>query len=372
MAKRVLALLFCVLLWALSGCTSVFDHTYTSQTDFKGSQEIALDNTTTVVKSYAALRRAVYNMINNHLETAELLISGYSGDVVSDIASICGSANTDTAFGAYCVEYASYDLTQIVSYYEVTINITYKYTAEELEGLLTTVNNDSFSDLIVQELSAGKSHTVIKVNNGSAESEAVVDLIRQACRNHPLEISSVPEVSVKVYSGNTSQRIYEVDLVDAKTLDHNSERLQAVSGALAAAARSVQSADAPWTVIYAAQYLGNHCTLSSVGSTAYDALNAGEADSEGMAVAFKALCDKLGIGCQVVEGQQEKTPHFWNIVCIDDAYYHVDVSELGAKGEAAALLLNDTEKLATCWWDMTEYPTCEGPLTYESVVHGKT
>lgn len=371
MEKRVCALMLAGLLCALSGCSSMFNHFYTSETDFKGSQEIELDDTTQVVKSYAALRRVVYNMINNHLETAELLISGYSGDVVSDIASICGSANTDTAYGAYCVEYASYELTQIVSYYEATINITYKYTEEALADLLTTPNNEGFSDLIAQELAAGKTHTVIKVNNGSGESETVTKLIRQACRNHPTVISYVPEVSVKVYSGNTSQRIYEIDIMPDERLERNAERLQSLAGALNAARRNIHTAGDAWTVINAARYLAGSCELSTAGSTAYDALLVGRADSEGMAVAFKALCDKLDVDCQVVEGQRDKTPHYWNIVLVDDAYYHVDISEM-KNGEAEALLLSDSEKQASCWWDLTEYPTCEGTLTYDNVTTAGT
>lgn len=353
---------------ALSGCSSMFRHTYTSQLDFKGTPEIALDDNTEVVKSYAALRRVVYNMINNHRESAELLISGYSGDVVSDIASICGSANTDTAYGAYCVEYASYDLTQIVSYYEATINITYRYTAEELAEMLTTTNHDGFSDLIVQELAAGKTHSVIKVNNGSGETETVTELIRRACRNHPLEMSYVPDVQVKIYSGSTSQRIYEVDVPDADRLSENGERLQSISMALTTAKRAIPAESAPWTVAHGARYLSGICRASDSGNSVYDALVNGEADSEGMAAAFKALCDRLDIECQVVAGQQDKTPHYWNIVTIDDACYHVDVSELKAQGEEACLFLNDSEKLASCWWDLTEYPTCEGTLTYASLL----
>lgn len=356
------------LLTALSGCGSMFEYTYTSELDFKGSQEIELDDTTKVVKSYAALRRVVYNMINNHLETAELLISGYSGDVVSDIASICGSANTDTAYGAYCVEYASYDLKQIVSYYEVTINITYKYSSEELAEMLTTPNNDTFSDVIVQELAAGKPHNIIKVNNGSSEAETVEKLVYQACRNHPLTISYIPDVSVKVYSGSTSQRIYVIDLVDDAGIKQNGERLQSISSAITAAKRIISADSEARTVLNAARYLSNICTVAKSGSTAYDALIGTQADSEGIAVAFKALCDALEIDCRVIDGQRDKTNHYWNIVGIDGAYYHIDVSEVKENGEKASLFLNDSEKITSCWWDLTAYPACEGTLTYAGVV----
>lgn len=353
----------------LSGCSSLFDHTYTSESDFKGSQEIALDDTTEVVKSYSALRRLIYNMVNTHTESAELLISGYSGDVASDIASICGSVNIDSAYGAYCVEYVSYDLTQIVSYYEATIDITYRYTADEVAGILTTSNNETFSELIAEEMSDGAEHIVVKVNNGVGDEQEVQELIQRSCRNHPMSISYVPEVSVNIFSGSNSQKIYEINIDYSALADSNNGRLSALAVALGNVRRSIPVSSEAWMVVNAARYLSSNCAVKdTAGNTAYDALVNCSADSEGVAVAFKAICDKLEIDCQVIQGKLDKDPHFWNIVELDDAYYHVDVSELLEKGGEASLFLTDSEKLSSCWWELSNYPACDGKLDYSAVV----
>lgn len=53
---------------------------------------------------------------------------------------------------------------------------------------------------------------------------------------------------------------------------------------------------------------------------------------EGYARALKVLCDRLGIGCTLVEGDAKATatgktePHMWNYVQVDDGWYAVDVT----------------------------------------------
>ena len=175
-----------------AGCSSLFDHSYSSSYEFKGNQELELDASTEVVKSYSALRRHIFTMVNKREEDAHLLISGYSGDVASDISSICGSVNIDSAYGAYCVEYVSYDLTQIVSYYEADIHISYKYTAEELSEIITVANNSTFADSIAEQIAVGKERIVFKVNNGIVNDEAIKALVEQSCRNHPNILSLHP------------------------------------------------------------------------------------------------------------------------------------------------------------------------------------
>ena len=61
-------------------------------------------------------------------------------------------------------------------------------------------------------------------------------------------------------------------------------------------------------------------------STAYDALVNGSADSYGLAMAYKAVCDALNIPCQVVSGRFQGTDRCWNIVQVGGNYYHLDLS----------------------------------------------
>lgn len=60
--------------------------------------------------------------------------------------------------------------------------------------------------------------------------------------------------------------------------------------------------------------------------TAYGALCEGMAVCEGYAKAFQFLCYSLGINCAQVYGSGDGEPHMWNLVQIDDKWYHTDLT----------------------------------------------
>lgn len=62
--------------------------------------------------------------------------------------------------------------------------------------------------------------------------------------------------------------------------------------------------------------------------TAYGALVEGKAVCEGYARAFQLLCRRAGLPCVTVNGVDlsNNTAHMWNLVTVDGAPYHVDVT----------------------------------------------
>ncbi|MBD5444088.1 MAG: hypothetical protein HDR29_00915, partial [Lachnospiraceae bacterium] len=65
-------------------------------------------------------------------------------------------------------------------------------------------------------------------------------------------------------------------------------------------------------------------TLPDVSYTAYGTLVNRTSVCEGYALAYKYLLNKLGIECYMVTSESMK--HAWNMVKLDDEYYHVDVT----------------------------------------------
>ena len=365
MIKRIIPVFFVIsILLSVCGCSAMFSNSYRSEQDFQGNEKIDLDANVQVVQNYSELRRLVFGMVNDHAENKELVFSGYTGNAVSDIASVCNAVKTESSFGAYCVDYVSYDLRQIVSSYEAKITISYLYTAEELQMLQTTSNLDSFADLLCRALEKEESKLVVRVNNGTADGDAVNDLMEHTARNLPLGISYIPKFHVRIFDGNTSQKIYDVSIQYDESLD-NGNRLQEMNHALSEFLPAVDKGSHAEKILHAATALSEHCLYDrGAGSTAYDALLVRAADSQGIACAFKALCDRMGAECIVVSGRMDKQDHFWNIVKIDDAYYHMDISLLRIRGGEQSLFLKDGEKQVNCWWDQSEYPECDGPLNY--------
>ena len=369
MLKRTISvfILFLLMIFA-SGCSAFFSNSYRSEQDFQGNEKIDLDANVQVVQNYSELRRLIFGMVNSHAEEKELLFSGYTGNVVSDIASVCNAVKTESSYGAYCVDYISYDLRQIVSSYEANINISYLYTADELQILQTTSNLDSFGELLVAALEAESTKLVVRVNNGTADADAVQDLMQQTVRNHPLSISYMPKFNVRIFDGNTSQKIYDVSIQYDERID-NSGRLKEMKDTLTLIESNSKQDSIEKQLVAAAAALNELCNYEAgQESTPYQALIEHYADSQGISGAYKALCDCMGVECLVVSGIMEKQPHYWNIVKVEDSYYHMDISALDTLGGEGSLFLTDAEKQTDCWWNQAEYPECDGSLTYASVI----
>jgi len=89
------------------------------------------------------------------------------------------------------------------------------------------------------------------------------------------------------------------------------------------------------TVAYDSEEFEYSCRTGSAkrpeSHTAYGALINGRAVCDGIAGAFSLLAQSMGIGCMVVGGTatHEGTQfmeHAWNIIRMEDKYYHVDVT----------------------------------------------
>lgn len=88
-------------------------------------------------------------------------------------------------------------------------------------------------------------------------------------------------------------------------------------------------------ILAAHDYITTHVTydldeLNLIGSaksdssTPFGALIYGEAICMGYTTTFQLMMDMLGIESIIVSGSSDGEDHAWNMVCIDDKWYHVD------------------------------------------------
>lgn len=73
----------------------------------------------------------------------------------------------------------------------------------------------------------------------------------------------------------------------------------------------------------------NYTDISSIPSskhTSYEALVNKEAVCDGISRAMMLLLNRVGIETIIVSGEVDNVPHAWNIVKLDEEYYHMDVT----------------------------------------------
>lgn len=87
-----------------------------------------------------------------------------------------------------------------------------------------------------------------------------------------------------------------------------------------------------------------YVTEGGLVSTAYGALIEKKAHCEGYSRAFKLLCNKVGIECDLVCGISFDEGHMWNVVNIDGAHSYVDVTWNDRTDYESYLYFNVTEE----------------------------
>ena len=165
------------------------------------------------VQNYLVLKLAINKLGAAHEERGSLDFSGYDGENIrDDLASACNDVRSETALAAYAVDYISYDLDRLVSYYEAEVFIYYLHTAEELDAIVSTGTVSGLNDAISAALDEMSTGLVVMVNAPGASEAEVADYVTEAYFADPLSCVNRPVADVTMYTGGGLQRIYEISL----------------------------------------------------------------------------------------------------------------------------------------------------------------
>ena len=370
--KLMTGLLAAAVLFSCSACASVFEEEYEYSVPYSENSVEAENVSGADIKTYSQLKNAITAMVSELSAGGELRFNNYSGSVSDDMAAACYEIKTQTPMGAYAVDSLNYTLNRIVSYYTAEIHIEYKHSAEEVAAISSINGVSSLKSYLLDAVSEYADALTFRMYSAQVNEEYIRGIVDQAYLSDPLLITE-PSVRLYAYPNDGSNRIYEMyldyrlehsDIIEAKSLltDTVDELCTGIDGE-----RTGDKA------LSCARILSAYCAVVPAGKVcnAYSALVERSSDSRGVAMAYAALCGKLGIDCRTVQGSMGTLgaeTHYWNIIGIDGDYYHVDVSRFASDGESAAFLLSDEQAWGAYLWDSDEYPECSGELSYADFV----
>ena len=369
MKRCICIFLAAALLFSLAGC-SLYDGEYLSVVPYE-AEDTELTAEDGRISDAAGLERALLAMIAAHETEGKLLFGAYDGDISSDIAQTCWRVSTETALGAYCVDYISYDLSRIIAYYEAAVHIAYNRSREQVSGLISLRNSYAVRDCVQEAMENSQTYLALQVSTAFVDA-ATVQSYAEDIYYASANCLRCPVCSVNVYPDSGLERIFEITLdygADETTAAEDMRRLNTRAQEIADSCGSGSGAE---TALALYQRLSADCEYLPEGGglsdTAFGALCQGQADSKGFAMAYLTLCLCSGIDCSVVSGQYQKQEHWWNIVRLEGAYYHMDVSLSQMQGEAETCLCSDQNMSRDYWWDISAVPACEGMLSVEKIL----
>ena len=375
MKKRLFALCLCLSL-SLTGCAAMLERDYLSVTPHARLPAAADDSTTVWVETYPELVDAIFSLVSEHRESGVIRLRNWKGNVRQNLSDACDEVSHDDPLGAYAVDRIKPEFVRIATYYEATVSIDYRRTAEQVASVNTVAGSGAIRGELRDALTSFVPETAFRVNyfDQAQGDDYIPRLIRQAYYDSPAAALGLPEAVVNLYPESGQQRVVEVLFTypeEPELLREKSQALTSAAQVLVDPYRTGLRDSALIPVLYRA--LREHTGLGEAqdaplpapsvsGSTAYAALVEDQADSEGLALAYKLLCDLAGVECTVVDGTLEGAPRFWTIVTVEqNVHRHVDPSR------AEGLLLTDTQMSESGFvWDTQEYPSCGESLSENS------
>lgn len=329
------------------------------------------------------MKSVIISLISQHAFEGKLKFTNYDGNIQSDVAQACSEISTDTALGSYAVEYMSFDLNKIVTYYEATIYITYRHSKLEIENIRYISGKSYIFDEIDSALENFKKETAVSICSESITEEMVKNAVDEVYSKNPDKCVIPPKATVTIHPKQGVYRIIEISFEYAKSISDLKKMGTTLSDKIETVYSDINNStpfdfvrDAYNTVVNNTKYdafdneRGVNTELEdALGGTAYGALVEGIANSRGIAVAYNALCSKAGIECVVVNGLLNNQSHSWNIVTIDDVSYHVDVSANATFGIEKSLMAGDEQMQSyEYWWEIENYPTCQGMKSIQDTI----
>ena len=173
-----------VSLCLLTGCASLLERTY-SKVEPHSSRFWESEAADTLrAENYQDIVNDLLILIGQHTESASLRLYNFEDDLAAAAAMEQAAAETqqETPLGAYAVEYMTSAGQSRRGYYEATVKISYRRTAEQVQSLVNATSPEAVYSLLDAALDEGRTELAIRVSywgtDGRERVEAAVEQLR--------------------------------------------------------------------------------------------------------------------------------------------------------------------------------------------------
>ena len=351
--------LFLFLLLTLTGCSLAPDE-YLYITPHVDSSSQSNPSDAVVAENYLSLKNAILSMVRTGQTEGIIHVTNYDGSVEEDLAEAAYEVSKLDPLGAYAVDYMTHSCAQIVSYYEIQIDITFRRTAQEIAEIISVSTQKQLEERLQQAIDRTDDRLTLRLTGYRDQEQNVPAFVEEYCTANPGTVMEVPSLSVSIYPESGSIRIMEIDFNYTNPPEVLQSMQKAVQESIDGAAEYIRYRETDWDksqLLFT--YLMERFQYSDAETTTplYDALCSGVADPVGLAQAWQLICDRAGVECYTVSGMREGEAYLWNIVRLDGYYRHVDLAR-------CALELNDLvfwsdNDMSEYYWNTDVFPACE-------------
>jgi len=348
-----------LLLLLLTGCSLAPDESLYVEPHVDSSSQTSTPDAVTA-ENYVSLKNAILSMVRTGRTEGVIHVTNYDGVVEEDLAEAAYEVSKLDPLGTYAVDYMTHSCTQIVSYYEIRINITFRRTAQEIAEIVSVPTQANLEERLKEAIHNYDDRLTLRLSNYREQDQEIPAFVGDYCAANYGTVMEVPAVSVSVYPESGNVRILEINFQYNNQPFALQGMQDAVQESIHGAAEYIRYRETDRDksqLLYT--YLTERFQYAAGESVTplYDALCSGIADPTALAQAWQLICDQAGMECYTVAGMRDGAPYTWNIVSTDGYYRHIDLARSVLEWHQL-LFLTDAD-MADYYWNTELLPACE-------------
>jgi len=174
---------------------------------------------------------------------------------------------------------------------------------------------------------------------------------------HPDTVMEKPSIAISYYPETGIDQILEFKFIYQNSRDSLKNYQRRVISIFEAAELYVSGDGSElqkYSQLYAFLMERYDYQIQTSLTPAYSLLIHGVGDVKAFATVYAAMCRKAGLDCTTVSGTRDGEAWFWNLISVDDAYYHVDLLRCSENGSFSP---KADDQMQGYVWDYSAYST---------------
>lgn len=197
----------------LTGCSSLLERAYTTVEPHSSKFWESEAAGTLRAENYQDIVNDLLLLIGQHTDAAIIRLYNFEDDMT--VAETLEQATTEiqqeTPMGAYAVEYITSASQSQRGYYEVSVQISYRRTAEQIQAVVNATSTEALSSLLESALEAEKAELAVRIGYWRQEDPAQVDAIVAQLRERR-GLTETPPWTVSYYPSAAAAGLIEFSM----------------------------------------------------------------------------------------------------------------------------------------------------------------
>lgn len=346
----VLALSLCLL---LAGCDLWMDGEYHSVTPHR-LQNAVQEDVQTLCRTYTQVRDVLVELVESGSPKGVIYVDGMTKEELDsfmrDAISYCTRNN---AIGAYAVDEILYEIGTNAAMPAVAVDIAYLHNRSEILRIKQTQTMGEAVDVITAALDNCNAGVVLYIAQYTTMD--IAQMVEDYVDANPDSCMEMPQVTVLTYPERGIERVMEIVFTYQTSRETLRSMQENVSPVFTSAELYVRGDAEDWekySQLYSFLMERYDYTVETSITPAYSLLRHGVGDSKAFAVVYAQMCRRAGLDCQAIPGTKSGEAWYWNVIQVDDVYYHIDLLACSQEGFFQA---KTEEEMAGYVWDYSAF-----------------